>query len=62
VAGRDGALWFTEPGINAIGRIITAGVISEFAILTVDPDDPLWFTEQPDRIGRIAVTRNGRCR
>ena len=29
-AGPDGALWFTEYSINKIGRITTAGVISEF--------------------------------
>src|SRR6059036_907923 len=29
-AGPDGALWFTEEGANAIGRITTAGTITEF--------------------------------
>src|SRR5262249_5406943 len=30
VAGPDGALWFTEPTGNAIGRITTAGAVTEF--------------------------------
>jgi streptogramin lyase len=32
--GPDGALWFTETGANKIGRVTTAGVISEFPIPT----------------------------
>src|SRR5262249_8517460 len=31
-AGPDGALWFTEPGAGAIGRITTAGAISELTV------------------------------
>src|SRR5438128_1529458 len=33
-AGPDGALWFTEFNGNKIGRITTAGVITEFPIPT----------------------------
>ena len=37
-SGPDGNLWFTEYGGNKIGRITTAGVITEFAIPTaVEP-------------------------
>jgi hypothetical protein len=32
VAGSDGALWFTGGGANDIGRITTAGVVTEFSI------------------------------
>src|SRR5262252_5357452 len=50
-AGPDGAMWFTEPGINKIGRITTAGDLTEFPIPTPDakpygisagPDGNLW--------------------
>jgi streptogramin lyase len=57
--GRDGALWFTERIGNKIGRITTAGVITEFPIptdsvslprgITSGPDGALWFTEGPFR-------------
>jgi streptogramin lyase len=54
-AGPDGALWFTEGAGNKIGRITTAGAISEFVIPTANahplgiitgPDGNLWFTEE----------------
>ena len=57
-AGPDGALWFTESLANKIGRITTAGVVTnEFPIptpngtngfpqiITAVPDGALWFTE-----------------
>jgi len=63
-AGPDGALWFTELS-NKIGRITTAGVITEFPVPTVasqprqisaGPDGALWFTEQAaNKIGRITA-------
>ena len=52
--GPDGNLWFTERGSNNIGRITTAGVVTEFPIPTANsypsgiaagPDGNLWFTE-----------------
>src|SRR5215468_9554970 len=54
-AGPDGNVWFTEQ--NAIGRITTAGAITEFAVsgasnIVVGPDGNLWFT-QPSAIGKI---------
>jgi hypothetical protein len=62
-AGPDGALWFTEPAGNKIGRITPAGAITEFAIptassspgrITAGPDGALWFTEgNGNQIGRI---------
>src|SRR5579871_60529 len=63
VAGRDGALWFTETGGNRIGRITTDGAVREFAIPTprsgpegiaVGPDGAIWFTEAyADALGRL---------
>jgi virginiamycin B lyase len=68
--GPDGALWFTEGGCcggptgSRIGRITTAGVITEFGqIAGASPlgivagrDGALWFTEQNgNRIGRITT-------
>lgn len=54
-AGPDGALWFTEGRGNNIGRITTAGTITnEFPIptggslpagITSGPDGNLWFAE-----------------
>src|SRR5436309_1017470 len=63
-AGPDGALWFTEFGGDKIGRITTAGAITEFQLtagsqpdgIAAGPDGALWFTEfGTDRIGRITT-------
>ncbi len=62
-AGPDGAIWFTDPGNDVIGRITTdgnytlqqpAGVEISTGI-TVGPDNNLWFTVEQDdaMIGRI---------
>lgn len=64
--GQDGAIWFTDsnPDAGVIGRITTAGVITDrFPVptangepsdITSGPDGALWFTEfAGDRIGRI---------
>jgi len=64
--GPDGALWFTEMDANKIGRITTAGQVSEFSIPTADshpwgivtagPDGNLWFTEpELGRVGKLAL-------
>ncbi len=61
VSGSDGALWFTEAGCrlcspvvpSKIGRITTAGVITEFDLpanrwagtIAAGPDGALWFLE-----------------
>jgi streptogramin lyase len=71
VTGPDGALWFTESNnaaTGAIGRITTAGVVTnEFLLagagnnndpedITVGPDGALWFTEAgTSQIGRITT-------
>ena len=52
MAGPDGALWFTNVVSNSIGRITTAGVVSNYTGpgindpegITVGPDGALWFT------------------
>src|SRR5580658_6839578 len=68
VAGPDGALWFTELGtapihMGKIGRVTTAGVITEYPLATSDssaagitagPDGALWFTVW-NSIGRITT-------
>ncbi|MCX6418924.1 MAG: fibronectin type III domain-containing protein, partial [Actinobacteria bacterium] len=64
-SGPDGALWFTETVGNKIGRITTAGAISEFDVptssgepfgITAGPDGALWFAERNvSKIGRITT-------
>jgi len=54
VVGSDGNLWFTESGVDRIGRITPAGVITEFTTPTADSnptglalgaDGDVWFGE-----------------
>ena len=61
-AGPDGAIWFTEGGLDRIGRITTTGAVSEFALpagsaptgIVAGSDGNLWFTEtSANKIGRI---------
>ena len=62
-AGPDGALWFTNPGNNSIGRITTSGAITSYTDpsiqdptgITTGPDGALWFTNS-DSIGRITTS------
>jgi virginiamycin B lyase len=64
-AGPDGNLWFTETDGHRIGRITTAGVVTEFSAgitgppfnITSGPDGNLWFTEAANssRLGRITT-------
>ena len=58
----DGNLYFSESATNKIGRITTAGVITEFSAgggtgpndIRTGPDGRAWFeTYGPDTIGRI---------
>jgi virginiamycin B lyase len=63
VVGPDHNLWFTESGVDRIGRITTAGAITEFTTPTANSnplalaagaDNNLWFTESgTNAIGRI---------
>ena len=62
--GPDGALWFIE-GIGKVGRVTTAGAVTEFPIptpisdatfITAGPDGALWFAERSaNQIGRITT-------
>lgn len=67
--GPDGALWFTENenGANWIGRMTTAGKVTEFKVpsknadaasgITTGPDGALWFTQfSTNQIGRISTS------
>ena len=66
VAGPDGALWFAKQGDanhpDAIGRITTAGAITEYPTqggpvgITSGGDGALWFTlESGNAVGRITT-------
>jgi virginiamycin B lyase len=64
-AGPDDSLWFTEAGRNGIGKITTAGMVTEYGYgistsslsgITAGPDGNLWFTEfSGSRIGKITT-------
>src|SRR5207302_2167281 len=51
-AGPDGALWFTNSGNSSIGRITTAGTVTNYTGpgisqpvgIAAGPDGALWFT------------------
>src|SRR5581483_8889990 len=63
-AGPDGNLWFTDLGTNQIGRITTAGVVTEFPVgsggledIAAGCDGNLWFTDQsPGSVARITTS------
>jgi virginiamycin B lyase len=65
VAGPDGALWFTQQQRNTIGRISTAGAVTEYGSpaglgtplnIVSGPDGALWFTEAVgSAIGRVTT-------
>jgi virginiamycin B lyase len=64
--GPDGAIWFTEPAANQIGRITSIGTITEYAVPSANSapsgiasghDGALWFTESGlGKIGRITTS------
>ena len=59
--GADGALWFAERGRDRVGRITTAGAVSEIPAppgffasqIAVGSDGALWLTNGSERVGRI---------
>jgi virginiamycin B lyase len=64
-AGPEGVAWFSQEGSRKIGRITSAGVISEFPLppdtaargITAGPDGNLWFTDfVGNKIGRMTAT------
>ena len=61
-AGPDGNLWFTEFFVGKIGRITTAGTVTEFPaagnpqVIVTGSDGNLWFTETSiSKIGRMTT-------
>jgi streptogramin lyase len=63
-AGPDGALWFTEEGVNQVGRITTAGVLREYPLtalccwpeyIAAGPDGALWFAETYGYLFRVST-------
>jgi virginiamycin B lyase len=63
--GPDGALWFAEPYVQQLGRITTAGAITEMqlpapgaSVLTIGSDGALWYASNstPTVIGRVTLT------
>src|SRR6266705_624799 len=65
-SGPDGNLWFAEDQGDKIGRITTAGVMTEFPLpsgshrpeaITLGPDCDLWFVEEfPAKVGHITTS------
>jgi streptogramin lyase len=64
-AGPDGNLWFTDSGTNEIGRITTAGVVTEFPVISANATlrgissgaGKLWFSEYgAHKIGSITTS------
>ena len=61
-AGPDGNVWFTDGGLNKIGRVTPLGKIKQFSLpsgvtprlITDGPDGALWFNAGPE-IGRITT-------
>ena len=67
VTGPDGNVWFTQISGNKIGRLTTAGTLTEFPIdtnqvvwldrITAGPDGHLWFTaSRGTSVRRMSVT------
>src|SRR5205807_1069707 len=63
-AGPDGALWFTNSRNSSIGRITTAGTVTNYTGtgisqpegIAAGPDGALWFTNHKNSsIGRITT-------
>ncbi|MBF0538656.1 MAG: Virginiamycin B lyase, partial [Nitrospirae bacterium] len=63
-SGADGNIWFAEyiAGINKIGKITTAGVITEYTItgnrlfgITSGPDGNIWFTSYGGGIMKLTT-------
>jgi streptogramin lyase len=68
VVGPDSNLWFVELGGQKVGRITTAGVITEFPVpnaqalfgIASGPDGNLWFTDtMAGKIGHISTSGTG---
>lgn len=62
--GPDGAMWFSDANVHAVGRMTTDGNYIEFSVppqplgvifgLTAGPDGNIWFADYTDnKIGRL---------
>jgi virginiamycin B lyase len=68
VAGPDGALWFTDPGNDVIGRVTTDGTYTLEQTtgteidpgITVGPGKDLWFTQESQEGGIGSITTSGK--
>src|SRR5262249_21618226 len=64
VVGSDGNLWFVEQSVSRVGRMTTAGVVTEFSTanlrpenLSSGPGNSLWFTtNEQATLGRITTS------
>lgn len=64
-AGPDNAVWFTDTGLNEIGRLSSTGTLTYYSVPTANSglsgiapgsDNAMWFTEKnANKIGRIAT-------
>ncbi len=66
-SGADGNLWFPIDNDNAIGRMTTSGVLTEFPVptqgaspagITKGPDGNVWFTESAGNVAKIDPSGN----
>lgn len=65
-AGPEGDLWFTEWGASRIGKITTAGVVTEYPLpkehypseITAGPEGDLWYTMGfgSEKIGKMTTS------
>ncbi|HEX8745432.1 MAG TPA: hypothetical protein VF712_20070 [Thermoleophilaceae bacterium] len=64
VAGPDGALWFTEPGLRRVGRITIDGRVSAFALpepngapraIAAGPDALFYTDNLASQVGRLEL-------
>ena len=69
--GPDGALWFTEAGTGALGRLTVNGKYKEYSIayrynqpsgIAAGPDRALWFTDFSGRAGIGRMTVSGKMK
>ena len=66
VPGPDGDIWFTDTGLNKIGRITSSGAVTYYDVPTASAglqgiapgsDNALWFAESnANKIGRVSLS------
>jgi streptogramin lyase len=64
VLARDGTIWFTDEGANAIVKVTPNGSFTPYVLpnrnsqpwdIANGPDGGLWFTERAGRVGKISL-------